>query len=386
VPAIADSTTRGAVEETEVVLPRELTGRSFTIRIDAVREVTSPDYFSGQPNLLPVGVAEVELPGVETAAPPATVPANCRDDLVTVDGEPVAVRLVGESADAAARRPITLEACAPLALGAGGHVVRSAIGRDLGIDVDQLVLRSGEDAVAPAAPEVTVLDSGATEMRLEVAPSSSESWLVLGQSHSDGWRATVGGDDLGRPLLANGFANAWRLPAHTEPVEVSLRWTPQRVVDAALIASLVGVAGVLVLARPRRDDGRPLPSPPTVHAPGRRWEVITVVLVAIFAGILPALLAAAAAEIARRRPGWRDRLLIVPVALLGTVAAIIAYKQVRYDLPATLDWPQAFPWTHGLTWAAVAVAAGVASACPGRAETPQQATRATVSSASGGGA
>jgi hypothetical protein len=395
VPPITDSPTRGAVAEVEVALPRELTGRTFSIRIDAVREVTSPDYFSGQPNVLPVAVAELQLPGVEAAPPPAILPDRCRDDLVTVDGAPVPTRLVGETVDAAARRPIALEACAPLSLDAGEHVVRTAAGRDLGIDVDQVVLRSGAELAAPPVPEVTVLDSGATSMRLEVAPSNDDSWLLLGQSHSDGWRATVDGGDLGAPLLVNGFANAWRLPAHADPLEVSLRWTPQRVVDAALVASAIGAVVVLVLARPRRgastqpppaasaapvtNFGRTrsnidpdLPNVPR-RAPSRRWEVITVVLVAIVAGIAPALLAAAAAEVARRAPAWRDRLLVVPVALLGVVTAIIAYKQVRYDLPATLDWPQAFPWTHGLTWAAVAIAAGIASV--GAADLPADAGR-----------
>jgi arabinofuranan 3-O-arabinosyltransferase len=210
-----------------------------------------------------------------------------------------------------------------------------------------------------ATAAVEVLDSSSTSMRVQVPASPAESWLVLGQSHSDGWQATADGDDLGAPLLVNGYANAWRLPAHEEPLEVTLRWTPQRVIDVALALSAIAFVVVLLLAWPRRRDQIAETSPTAVI--DRRWTYVATGALLVFAGVVPAVLGLAAAELARRQERWRGRLLIVPVALLGVVAAIVVYKQARYDLPATLDWPQAFPWTHGLTWAAVAVATGLAS-------------------------
>jgi hypothetical protein len=82
-------------------------------------------------------------------------------------------------------------------------------------------------------------------------------WLVLGQSHSDGWSASVGGHGLGAPALVDGYANAWLVrPGRAGPVTIQLSWTPQRLVWIALgisaVAILLCVALLVVARRPRR--------------------------------------------------------------------------------------------------------------------------------------
>ena len=151
----------------------------------------------------------------------AAGPTACRDDLVTIDDRPTSVRLVG---DPTGGETLSVEGCdGPIALDAGAHVVRSARGADTGVDVDRLVLTSaagGAAAVDATArvgappPEpgatVTVTDDGPTSYDLRIESDGRPFWLVLGQSHNDGWQAETGtGRSLGEPQLVDGYANGW---------------------------------------------------------------------------------------------------------------------------------------------------------------------------------
>ena len=123
---------KGATLTVPLALPAPLAGRTFTVRIAALREVKQTDYFSGLPLLQPVALAELGLPGV-TQAVDATraLPAACRDDLLAVDGHPVSVRVEGTVGQALRREPLPLVACdGPLTLATGDHRITSATGRD----------------------------------------------------------------------------------------------------------------------------------------------------------------------------------------------------------------------------------------------------------------
>ncbi len=69
VPATVDGEGRGTLATIPVELPSPLQGRNFVVGIEAVREVTARDYFSGVPTLLPVSIAELGLPGVQSTPP-----------------------------------------------------------------------------------------------------------------------------------------------------------------------------------------------------------------------------------------------------------------------------------------------------------------------------
>src|SRR3546814_15106688 len=100
--------------------------------------------------------SDLSLPGVTPAPPPTTIDTGCRDDLVTVDGAPLPVRVSGRSADASAGRGLDLERCSAVALdlAAGSHDVSTAWGRDVGIDVDRLVLRTPRWSSSAASAEI----------------------------------------------------------------------------------------------------------------------------------------------------------------------------------------------------------------------------------------
>src|ERR1019366_4804932 len=52
------------------------------------------------------------------------------------------------------------------------------------------------------------------------------------------------GHDLGAPVLLDGGFTAWRLPPTAGGSTLTITWTPQRVVDIALLASLAGLLAV----------------------------------------------------------------------------------------------------------------------------------------------
>jgi arabinofuranan 3-O-arabinosyltransferase len=80
--------------------------------------------------------------------------------------------------------------------------------------------------------------------------------MVLGQSQSRGWKATTStGVDLGSSTLIDGYANGWYLPASLTrgTTTLTLTWTPQRVINAALVLSGVTlVVSLVLIALPAR--------------------------------------------------------------------------------------------------------------------------------------
>lgn len=266
VPPITDGAAEG--DTRTVSVPFEpVTARSLRLVVETARPVTTIDDRTGAAVALPVAIAETGLAAVPFPAPPAAVPDTCRADLVSVDGHPLAVRVQGDAA--AGRSGLALDACAgALDLGPGSHRVRTAPGLDTGLDVDRLVLTSGADAAAaPATPlganrgesgaTVRVGDSGPTSFDLRVRTDGKPFWLVLGQSQSDGWRATTGpGRSLGSSRLVNGYANGWLVrPGRAGTLDIELRWTPQRVIWWGIGLSalaLVACIGVLIATRRRR--------------------------------------------------------------------------------------------------------------------------------------
>ena len=374
VPPITDDPSReNATATVRVDLPAAVTARQLTVGLDQIRSEKTIDYISELSIDLPVAIAELGAAGFTQAAPTGALPGACRSDLITVDGTPLPIRITGSVADAVARQPLTVEACnGPLALGAGSHDIRTAVGRDIGIDIDRLVLDSAAPAAAatgPTAPPVTVTGSSRVSYDLRVDGATSPFWLVLGQSVNDGWHASVNGHDLGAPTLVDGYANGWRVdpPAGGGPLTITLNWTPQRLVWIALAITALGIVACIVLIV---IDRRRVPEPPSPPARTSRIGTLWLGLgaVAIFGfvgGVVPAVVAGAMVLAARAAPPrWRRWLVAVPAAFFALTIAYVVAKSLRYPIPADLDWPASFSFTDSLAWSAVAstvtlVAAGV---------------------------
>ncbi len=346
-----------------------------TITVSGVDERTSLEYFSRLPNVLPLGISELHFDGQPaiTFDRDGELDRSCRSDLLTVDGAAVPVRLVGQMGDAINRRELALEGCEPVELADGIHQLRAAPGAATGFDVDRIVLDappSAPSAAVASGPEVTTDAVSDTRLEITVDPSESDSWLVLAQSWNAGWTASVDGESIGSPILIDGYANGWLLPASGEARDVVLTWTPQRTVTIALWFSLIaGLAVVGLLLRTRRDelpasiqaaDAASVAASSDPEPPWRRsWALAVIWLagVAFLAGPIPALGAFLVLLLAPLRP-WVP-LVLVLVAGSVVAGAIIAIEW-RYDYPPGPDWPSRFTWTAPLVWLCVAAVTTVA--------------------------
>jgi hypothetical protein len=263
--------------------------------------------------------------------------ARCGDAAVSVGGRTVPLRPQGTIADLEARRPLRARACSgELAMGAGVQRIRSL---PAAFSVHLLRMHSpAPDPVPPstaAAPRV--IDPG------ELGHSSVDGvrvafdapgWLVLGQSYSEGWRASCDGRSLGEPVPINGYANGWRAPAGCR--EVEFEFAPQSGVRAgyaisgvvcALLLAFLLAGWVLMRRRPvpdhphaqlPQDRPRPLPLPRAALLA----LVLTIPLALLFAARTSVVLFPLLTLILWRGIGAR-LLTLVAAGLLGIVVPIL---------------------------------------------------------------
>lgn len=275
-PPIHDSSTPNATTTVDLRFPA-LTGRDLTFTFTGVRIENIRPSGLALPLALPLGIAELGIPGVRMTPAATNLAGSCQSDLLSIDGKPVSVRVTGSTKTALAGGALSVEPCGAdaggITLGPGTHVVETAYGGLSGLDIDQLVLDSaagGTPAPAPGpddtvsapappgpAPEVRVVSEQTTSWRLEVTGTTQPFWLVLGESVNDGWHVTVNGKSVsGDPVLVDGYANGWLVdPSRDGPaaLDVSVRWTPQSGENLSLVASAAAVVACLALVLwPRR--------------------------------------------------------------------------------------------------------------------------------------
>ena len=411
-PRIPTSPKRGTIVTVPVTLPSPLTGMSVRVTVDGVRETSTQNYYSGSSQSLPVAIAELGIPGLYSAPPSNELPESCLGNLLTIDGSPLWVSVSGTSADALSRQPLAVSLCGAdadgLSLGAGNHTIRSASGQSVGFDIDQLALSStpggGLSPVpsttapppttavsprqsSPVKVSVEVKSQTATSMKLSVSGVSSHTRpfaLVLGQSISNGWQATIGNQSLGTPVLIDGFANGWRVdPAavsdslHGGTMSVSIRFTPQGRVNIALVLSALSILGCLVLVlvtTRRRWAGRADPlndgmavalAEPELAIPveSDRGRVATdaALGIAFAIGIIAGLIASplvglvvfAASGLVLRFPKTRLLLGLAAAGCLLGLGVYVTIRQSVFHFPVNGGWPAAFNSTKGLAWTAV---------------------------------
>jgi arabinofuranan 3-O-arabinosyltransferase len=274
VPPLRERKRPGATRTVSIPLT-PVTGQHVRVTVAEVAARATTDYYSHGPIELPIGIAELRIPGLVASVPSEAIDTGCRSDLVTVDGVAVPVRISGATAAAFVRRPLVVAACQPVALAPGTHVLEAAEGAATGLDLDRLVLSTGDPllAIDPTAPtpaenaplpDVRISRDDATAIDGTLAAGAG-GWLVLGQSHNQGWRATLDGIDLGPPRLVDGASNGWLVDGSDESRALHLEWTPQRWVDRGLLASALGVVLCLLLALAgRRRSWQSEPAEPVV--------------------------------------------------------------------------------------------------------------------------
>ncbi len=279
-PPIADSSVPNATVSVPVHFA-PLTGKNIRITVEAIRAEKTRDYYSGSPITEPVAIAEAGIPGVKMPPVPAQLPARCQSNLISIDGKPVSVKIVGSTRRAAGLGGMSIVPCGAdargITLGPGYHTVQTVSGHQTGWNIDRLTLDSApgggpepaastpSSATAPASalpnppapgptPAITVKKVGPTVSRVRVSATSHPFWLVLGESINRGWTAvTSNGHSLGPPQLIDGFANGWYVnPAKLglngkQPFTITLDWTPQNLVWIALVLSAIAILACLLL-------------------------------------------------------------------------------------------------------------------------------------------
>ncbi len=350
-----------------------LTGDSLTVTVAGTDGAATIDRRTWERVDLPVAISEVTIEDLAPVPPPTAIDTGCRDDLLTIDGAPVSVRVTGAWSDLVAGDPATVEVCGPatVSLAAGEHVVRTVPGLETGIDIDRVVLASA--APAPAQEAIAIATSrGRATRTIRVAACRDGCWLVQGEGWNPGWRATLNGDSLGRPIALSGGMNAWYLHPSNVERTVQLRWTPQTLIWIALAISAVSVLVCLVLAikplrRWRRKALAPLADEPddadldieTARAPvPAGWITVGAVFVAVTLvvdpvwGVLTAAVAGVAAFLGRR---WITA--AVAVLLATAVGVYVVAHEQRGGFGPGFGWVGEFARAHDPALAAVVLLA-----------------------------
>jgi len=325
------------------------TVRARALKLTVLAAAFSPGTSAGQRQTRAVGIGALTVPGLASARVPQSGPlvAPCGTVAIAIDGRRVPMAPIGTVSELDAGQPLPARACASgssraaatIAIAAGVAHIQSLPGP---FSVDTLRLRSPAPHPAPApASGGTVLSSG------RLAPSDvsgvrvalrGRSWVVLGESWDQGWRATCDGRSLGAPQVIDGYANGWLAPAGCRRVAFS--FGPQAGIDKSYLVSAVAAALMLALlafgAMRRPAVGTPQRGPAEAaevagdgDGRGRPLPVAIALgaLAALPLGYLFALRAGAALFVLLTLVLWRGvrsrTLILIAAGLLGIVVPAI---------------------------------------------------------------
>jgi len=346
-----------------------LKGSSITITVTATTDAFTIDRRYAEPVALPVAVAEVAGPGIVAASLPPTFASACRDDLITIDGSPVAVGFAATPlADLFAGIPAKTDTCdaGTRPLDAGEHIVRTGAGIRSGLDVDRIVLTSAGTAdEVPTAPPVgaTVISQTKTSRTVRVEACPHGCWFVFGEGYSTGWKATMDGASLGSQTQVDGGFNGWYLPPSNAPRTIHLSFTGQRTLVIGLVLTGLGLllCIALVVFDKRRTDveaadqptaialwGRPIDAPYRWTSPSTLSTSVAAVAGALVISPLWGLICAAVSFLACfviRRP---PLLGYAAVAIVAYIGLVMVHRVTSRHPFANAGWPGEFEDLHRL--------------------------------------
>lgn len=353
--------------EVAVALPRPVELASLTIEVVAIDEQITIDRRYAEPFGLPGAISEIRLDGASPGVVPVgSVSAECRDDLLAVNGEPIGLSLEATLDELLTAAPISGRVCGDVTFGDGEQQIASTPGSLTGFHVDRVTIRESRDiagdeaAAALLDPTATVLvDSSVRSRSIEVPACPNGCWVIVGEGYNDAWSASADGQDLGAPTLIDGNANGWWLEPTTTGTRVEVSWTAQRPLNIAfLLSALFALACIGLIVWDRRRESDPVVSVPPMVATGagksgfERPVIVggaaAVIGAALFVGWTWGLAAGAiwatAAGIRRVRiVGWLGWGIVIGSGLVVTWV-------VRSERPfPNAGWPVRFEWLHGWT-------------------------------------
>jgi len=278
----------------------------------------------------------------------STVDTDCRDDLMTLDFDPVLLRVA--SVDGS---EVRLEACEPMLLEPGSRILSTA--SDSPLVIDAVTLRSARATSASPVTSV-VVDTRRTSRTADVPICANTiCWVESTDGWNTGWDATLAGETLDAPVASAAGRGTWTLVSGQRG-ELNARWTPQRLMWIGIAVSAVSaIAALVVLAAGlvsptarRRTLGRSLEEVTPRATPTTRRPVAAALtcgaVVAIVVHPLAGVLVAAVTMLERRGPAILDHAL---VGLVGLGYVYVLIQQVRYGTPHGFGWPGAYGKVHG---------------------------------------
>lgn len=231
--------------ELVMTFPPRITS-SVTLRVDEA-------FSLGSPAPKPVEIKEVHILGV----PPlrvhddAPLPCSVLASGLWIDGKAVLVRPVGTIGQFLRGEELPLATCnpAPFILGAGWHELIAGSG----FQADSVMLQTsgvGQSPLGTSRPSVSSSSRWSGAYNVAVREAIEPFYLSIGQNYDSRWKASIDGQDLGPPLLLDGYSAGWRI-SRTGSFTVSVRFAPQRPYALALLLSGCTLAFALGLVAAR---------------------------------------------------------------------------------------------------------------------------------------
>jgi hypothetical protein len=267
----------------------------------------------------------------------------CRDDLITIDGTIIPVRLSNVEGDQ--DQTFSFVGCEPVNLKIGHRTLLTSY--DTSIHVDRIVLRS-VSAQQPEASVVAPLAQSRTTRTTSITSCSDGCWLELTDGWNIGWKASLSGESLADPIASAGGRLLWNLPATPDNTKFETNWTPQKRMWIGIGVTLFGLlCALVVLAFPLLRRRTLRADPETMTQPVLIYSAITVItsaaivgalvispLYGLFAGLVTA-------ATLRSRSIHKAGLALVTLGMLFLIA-----QQIRTGAVPSFGWPSVFRRSH----------------------------------------
>ena len=268
-PSIVSKGPKGRTVTVNFKFPT-ISGRHIRLTVDSIQPFYGKDIPSQPFYTLPVGIAEVGIPKVTMPQIPKTFPNTCWNNLISVNGVSIPIRLVGSVQSALSGNPVTYVACSssqPAAnMYAGNNLVQTVPGSQTGIDINSIeldskpggspnpILSPGQLQPPKSNAQVAALavtSSSAVNFKAKITSYGKPFWLVLGQSQDKGWALSLNGKSVkGSSKLIDGYANAWLItPAPGKHYYIaSFSFYPQTWLNYSYILFLLCLLAIIAAA------------------------------------------------------------------------------------------------------------------------------------------
>ena len=303
--------------------------RQLMLRFPKPEPVFTADPRSHGLTLLPVGIAEIQVPAISDLVSawdrdaPFFLPCGAGPSL-EVDGRQVPTTVTGSVGDLMERSRVFVRACDTVVLAPGRHAVEAP---DEWLRIDRLAL-VGDRATPPTAQRhrEIVRQGGSATVRHLALGAGGRTVVGLGENYNAGWVASMDGTAL-RPVRLDGWQQGFVVHEGAAGV-LTLEYEPNRTYRLGLVAGLVALLAASVLLLLPGRSRRPAAGPALLG----RWAVSLIALGSLvaLAGPVGGLLGGLTLLVARWRPAqaWADWVPLVAAsgcALAGVLGAFGLY-------------------------------------------------------------